>query len=119
MCFVMKLFELQVPQPLQSESLDCKTPQQRTLDHGAPQRSIASILAAREVPHEAPGKTVACPRGIVGLFEWKCRHAKYSPLVHHHGPVFPALDHQLSLAPLENLLGRAQQDMIHRLSARV
>src|SRR5712692_2718601 len=117
-CSGVYLFGLQVPQPLQSEFLDCKTPQHRTVDHGSPQGGVASILAAREVSHEAPGKTVTGARGIVRLFQRKRWDAKYSPFVHHHGSVFPALDHQRRWAHLENLLGRTQQVVLVRKLAR-
>src|SRR5216684_4053896 len=118
-CSGVYLTSFQVPQPIQTEFLHRKTSQHRAVDHGPPERCIASVLAPSKISHKSPGKTVARSCGVVRLLQRKRRNAKHSVFVHHHRAVLPAFYHQDAGPHLENVLGGAQQVVLVRKLARL
>ncbi len=78
-----------------------------------------SVPRARKVAHEAAGEAIARAGGVVHLLQRKRRHGKDAAVVHHHGAVFAALDHQRLGAELEDMPRRAQQIVLVREHARL
>src|SRR5258706_15731954 len=87
-CPGVYLAALQMAQPVQAEFLDGKAPHDRSVDHGAAERSVGLVPVPGQVAHEATGEAVARPGRIVWLFKRKCWDTENATLVHHHRASF-------------------------------
>src|SRR5258706_603057 len=85
-CPGVYLAALQMAQPVQAEFLDGKAPHDRSVDHGAAERSVGLVPVPGQVAHEATGEAVARPGRIVWLFKRKCWDTENATLEEPHDP---------------------------------
>src|SRR5579862_6420448 len=67
----------------QAEILDSETGHHRAIHHGPPEVSFRKFGGASQIAHEAAGKAVASPGGIVDLFQRVGGNGKHE-VVHKH-----------------------------------